>query len=367
METQQQNQAPEQAYTPQEHHYPAGAYYQRPRQNHRNLALILIVVGMLWLAIEVIGNGLPFGGRTQSISQNFPASSQQIFFDLGSADLVLEVEERDDILVELNQSGFWGGPSLSSEQDSTQLSIVNYGSGNCFFNCEMSYRVVMPANQALEIQTDSGNVQLDGDLGTVILNSSSGDISIQNSDDLLELSSDSGSIVLENITANISAVSSSGDIQLDTITAERAEISTDSGEVQLNDVNAQVVQVTSSSGDISLSGSVEQLELSSSSGEIEVENDLAQALNLQSSSGDIRYRGALSGENTITSDSGNVDVELDNPTDLSLSLNTSSGSIDTEFDLSIEEQNEYVLQGSMGDGSVGLTVNTTSGDIQIGE
>lgn len=367
METQQQNQAHEQAYNPQEQHYPAEAYYQRPRQNHRNLALILIVVGLLWLAIELVGNGLPFGGRSQSISQSFPASSELIYFDLGSANLVLEVEDRDDILVELDQRGFWGNNTMISDQDSGQLTIRNEASGLCFSNCDVSYRVVMPADQQLEIYTDSGDVKLNGDLGHVILSTSSGEISIQNSDDLLELSSDSGSIFLENISANINAQTSSGDIQLSTITAERAELSSDSGSVQLNDVNAQEIQVSSSSGDISLSGAVSQLELSTDSGEIEIENEIAQSLNLQSSSGDIRYRGALSGENTITSDSGKVDVELSNPTNLSLSLSTSSGSIDTDFDLSIEESSEYSLQGRMGDGSVGLTVNTSSGDIEIGE
>lgn len=364
MDHQQQSQKQDYGFGPAEQTLPAEAYYQRPRQNNRNLAVILIVVGMLWLAIEMVGNGFFFGARSQSHSQSFPAS-EQIYFDLGSANLVLEVEERDDIVVELDQRGFWGNNTMISEQDGSQLTIRNQASGLCFSNCDVSYRVVMPADLALEIFTDSGDVQLDGDLGPVILNTSSGDISIQNSDDLLELSSDSGQIVLGNIAADIRAYSSSGDIKLTTIDAERAELSSDSGEVQLKGVAAQVVQVTTSSGDITLDGAVEQLELSSDSGQIKVENELAQTLNLQSSSGDIRYRGALSGENTISSDSGDVKVELSNPSNLSLSLNTSSGSINSDFELTLEESSEQQMIGYMGDGSVRLTVNTSSGDIQI--
>lgn len=365
MDHQQQSQKQDYGFGVAEQKLPAEAYYQRPRQNNRNLAVILIIVGALWLAIELMGNGFFFGARSQSNLQRFPASSEQIVFDLGSANLVLEVEERDDIVVELVERGFWGSNTMVSEQGSRQLTIRNQASGLCFSNCDVSYRVVMPADLALEIQTDSGDIQLKGDLGPVVLNTLSGDVKIQESDDPLEVSSGSGEIVLERITADISAHSNSGDICLDTINAERAEVSSNSGEVQLKAVDAQVVQVTTSSGDISFAGSAEQLELLSSSGQIKVENEQAQSLNLETGSGDIRYRGELSGRSSIASSSGDVELKLSDPSNLRVDAKTSSGSIDSNLKLTLEENSEHVLVGSMGDGSVQLSITTSSGDVRI--
>jgi DUF4097 and DUF4098 domain-containing protein YvlB len=325
--------------------------------------MILIVVGLLWLAFELVGSKL---GAANNLAEVFPSSSQAVVFDLGRGDLQIEVEERDDIVVSVTQSGFWGGNALLSEQDNGQLRISN-ALGFCLVRCSVSYQVSMPAHTQLDVRTSSGEVMLHGEFGPTRIATSSGNIGVFNITAPLEVSTSSGNVDLENIDANIVLQATSGDITLDTLRGDTVQISTTSGNIELDDLNANTVQLQSSSGDMSFAGSTAQLNAKSTSGNIEIDNDRAGQLTLQSTSGNIAYEGDLIGDNSIESTSGNVELELSNPQDLSVSVSTRSGSINNSLPLDAIKDTDSELHGAIGVGLHTLTIKTTSGDIDLGE
>lgn len=338
-------------------------YYQKSNQTRRNIAVILIVLGLLWAASQMIGK--PFASNG-TISEAFDNTSGIVVFDLDMGDLQLEVENRDDILVDVKHYGYWGGQPLVSEQNSRRLTITNK-LGLCFGDCGVSYRVVMPAHQQLEIRTSSGDVELTGELGSVDLHTSSGDISVADTAGELKIHSSSGSILLEHIDASVSAETSSGNIMLVSMNAEKADLKTSSGTIALRDAHTQVVQAQTSSGDIRIFESTGELDLENNSGVIEVDKTLAQQVRLQNHSGDVIYRGVLQGKNTLESQSGDVLVELDDAQSLSVSLSTNSGSLHNYLSLDTIKNSKHEIHGSIGSGEVTLNIRTTSGDIEIRE
>lgn len=361
MESKQQERIPGYDVDPSQSKLPSEAYYEKPQnQRYRDIAIVLIVLGLLWLGYEL--GGSRFFGATSS--EVFSSNSQLVVLDLGRGDLHVEVEDRDDIVVEISQSGFWSGKPLLREQDSEQLKIHN-DLGFCFFRCSLSYHVTMPANLPLEISTTNGDVMLYGELGPVQLSTRSGDISISNTRAALEIETRSGDIELEDTAGSVFVDAISSDIRLNSVQGDQIEMSTISGDIKLFDLTAQTAQLRSTSGDIEVRGSVDELDAQSISGDLKVENDRPQQLSLKSTSGDIEYRGELTGQSTIATRSGDVELELNRVRDISVSLSTSSGSIDNYLPLDAIKESRREIHGSIGNGSSSLSVTTTSGDIEL--
>jgi DUF4097 and DUF4098 domain-containing protein YvlB len=365
MNTQQQEQT--QAYTTDTagNKTPSETYYEQPQQNQRNLATIFIVVGVLWLAMELFGFGIFMGRGRVVASEVFSSNSNLVVLDLDIGDLVLEAEDRDDISVEVVQRGIQLGSVLSSDQNNSRLKIENHLGGFCFGNCTLSYRVAVPSGTALEIQTSSGEVQLEGNMGALQLSTSSGSIEIQNSNGPVEVQTSSGDIVLQDIQASVVAQNNSGNITVDSVQGDTAELSTSSGNIYLENAQLREAEIKTTSGNAKVSGSIGKLEVQSTSGQVQVENEQAQQINLQSRSGNIRYRGALTGNNTIENSSGNVDIQLNDAKNLNIHLSTGSGSLNNAIGLNNQQSSEQEIRGSVGDGSVKLTVTTGSGNIQL--
>ena len=94
------------------------------------------------------------------------------------------------------------------------------------------------------------------------------------------------------------------------------------------------------------------------SGDISIENGSLNTCSFITTSGDIEFDGQLTGDNALETTSGDVSVEnIDN---VSVSASTMSGDIeigDNEFSGSVNQV--------LGSNNATLTLNTTSGDIEI--
>ena len=112
------------------------------------------------------------------------------------------------------------------------------------------------------------------------------------------------------------------------------------GDVEIQNVSLKDSRVTSVSGDIS------------------IENGSLNNCSFITTSGDIEFDGQLTGDNSLTTTSGDVSVEnIDN---VSVSASTMSGDIEIG-----EDEFSGSVNQVLGSNNAALTLNTTSGDIEI--
>jgi Putative adhesin len=152
---------------------------------------------------------------------------------------------------------------------------------NCYWigNCSANLALAVPAAQALDLSTSSGNLTVSDLSGDLKLSNDSGDIAVSRS---------SGALVLND---------SSGDITGTQLSGASARVNDDSGDVNLSFVGApEDIRVTASSGDVTVS----------------VPANVSYAVSATTSSGtpDIGVPTSSSSHHLITvrADSGNIDV-----------------------------------------------------------
>ena len=214
-------------------------------------------------------------------------------------------------------------------------------------NVSVDYNVTVPADAALDVHSVSGRVRVDGVRGSIRLGTVSGNV----------------------ITAN---------------TPKIENLRTVSGEIQLGGISQDgTLSVASVSGNIVLNGvKTRALDLNTVSGEIRLRDAAVEGLTAKSLSGSIEYTGTLArtGRYEVNSHSGDVRFSLADNTGFELSAASFSGSIRSEFQMTIGgDRNPNLrtgrgrgrrgpgdsLQATYGDGSASLSLRTFSGSIVI--
>jgi DUF4097 and DUF4098 domain-containing protein YvlB len=231
--------------------------------------------------------------------------------------------------------------------------------------------VKMPPGMTIDASSGSGDCVVKGDTGGFPVNLHTG----------------SGDVGLEGACKALSAKSGSGGVKVSlTKEAERAEIQTGSGNIQVagpvrelsvetgsGDVRADlkggkgIVSLRSGSGDLELKGGAADLKAKSGSGGISAEG-LTGSAAMKTGSGDITVRWAKAphgGKMEVESSSGHVQLTF--PADASFTglLRTSSGDVRCDFPGAFKgsRKQSFALTGPQG--SADLSVETSSGDIQV--
>ncbi|GAB4212285.1 MAG: hypothetical protein OHK0022_47940 [Roseiflexaceae bacterium] len=338
---------------------PDEPYYREPtptqRSNGRRLGAILLVIGVIWLAAELLGRGVLFGGSlgpTTVLDRSAPGANR-IELDALSADVQVRASNGGGIRVEaVQRGGRTGDYAVGFEQSGDTVRVTTgTSSGFCLFcSRDLSYTVSVPAGSQVTVRTTSGDITLSGLGGTV-------------APDLTTLS---GDIQARDLAGGLKASTTSGDLDLRDI-AGRLDVQTSSGQVDLEDGALTGAEVRTTSGDIDLQGASGRLALSSTSGEISVRDARDGVLNLSASSGDISYQGSLApGSHQVSTVSGGVDLTLPSDSNLRLRATTVSGELSMEdFDGQRVEQTRRELNGTAGSGAADVSVVTTSGDVSV--
>ncbi|MFN2400721.1 MAG: DUF4097 domain-containing protein [Gemmatimonadaceae bacterium] len=152
----------------------------------------------------------------------------------------------------------------------------------------------------------------------VEVHSVSGDVSVTGTRSMVEAGSVSGEVVVVDAAGRVSASSVSGDVRVDHVKGD-IRGSTVSGELDVEEV----------SGD---------LELETVSGEISVRSAKAGFVRASSTSGEILYRGSIdaAGRYDFSSHSGDVRLEIPENTNAVVSVETFSGSLESDFPVRLE-------------------------------
>lgn len=201
--------------------------------------------------------------------------------------------------------------------------------------------VVVPVGSRVAAQTVSGNVSVRGVRGELEAGAVSGDVDAHDAVRRVSLNSVSGSVRGTNVEGDVRANSVSGEVVLDDVRG---------------DIDAETV-----------------------SGEVAVRRATTSRLRMQSVSGELTYDGTIArdGRYEFNSHSGEIRLAIPRDAGASLSLRTFSGSIDTDFPLTLQPdgrdaEGRTVRRGdrrmdfTLGGGGARIVAETFSGTIHIG-
>lgn len=268
------------------------------------IIVILALIGVIIWGIKS-GNGFTFFEKPVIIYDNTFEKIASINVDVTSYDVELKESNNDTIKVEISGSKK-NQDKFHVEEENGNLTINENGSSVCIGFCLDGAITIYLPNQDIiyHHKSSSGNIYSDIDLGSVDINTTSGDITLKNINDGT-ISSTSGNINVANAN-KLNASATSGDISLDEV---------------------RDIVITSKSGNVEVKSITLKMDITTTSGDIDI-------LSL-----------SIKEDSKAEARSGNIDIKLDK--DVFIDATTRSGDID------IDNTNASPI----------LTIKTTSGDI----
>lgn len=186
----------------------------------------------------------------------------------------------------------------------------------------------------------------------VIANSTSGDVTVKGTKAAVEAHSTSGDVVVNDASDRISVESVSGDVRASGLNGDVRGESV-SGTLELRDVTGEV-RAETTSGDISLLG-------------VTSRNVVSTTV-----SGEVDYDGTIdaNGRYEFHSHSGDIHLEIPESASAQVSVQTFSGSLDSEFPITLQPGQRMTgrprrFDFTLGGGSARVTAESFSGDIVL--
>ena len=210
----------------------------------------------------------------------------------------------------------------------------------------ISYTLTIPAASNLIAKTGSGSVQIAGVSGNVEAHSGSGSVTSKDLGSGFRASTGSGSITVDGVNGAFHGSSGSGSIRATGI-GSAITARTSSGSIDIAQTGSGRVEASSSSGSVRLRG-------------------VRGGLDASTSSGGLTIHGELAGDWRISASSGSVNINLPQNQGFELDANSSSGSIDVDFPVTVTGKvGRRTLRGTAQGGGPLLHVRTSSGGISI--
>lgn len=215
-------------------------------------------------------------------------------------------------------------------------------------SASVDYTIVVPVNALVAVKTISGDVSVAGVRGEVRAETTSGNVDVTATPNLTFAKTISGNVTARGIS-----------------TGTTLTLSTISGSVTASALEARALEAGSVSGNVQLSDlRVERLQAKSLSGDIEFDSRLARG-----------------GRYEFNSHSGNVRVMLSNTSGFELDASTFSGSIRSDFPVTLRSTPDdprddrrrgraigglnRAVRGTYGDAGAILEVRSFSGNVVI--
>lgn len=265
------------------------------------------IVAVLWTLVLFSTISLVACGPTETRMNTFSVGSNprlEVTVGNGSVNLVVGTEGEINVTAELRNPG---KVDYKVSQDGDKITV----DAKTRSNSRADVTVTLPANTEFEVDTGNGDI----DVADV---QAPGRVSCGN-----------GSITFERLKGDVTGNLGNGDITINDV----------AGSFILSDGN----------GDINL-------------------KDVAGSFNLSIGNGDIRFQGELppGSESTFNVGNGSVTVELMGSPSVALDLEAEQrGKVRCNLPVTVSEQSEYRLVGTIGNGEATLKIRTGTGNITI--
>ncbi len=209
-------------------------------------------------------------------------------------------------------------------------------------------RIQVPRGQSIDVNLAVGKLSATNVDGRISLDASSGDVTVSRVKGSLSVDVGSGNVSVSGAEGPISVDTGSGDVGLRQIQADVLSVDTGSGNVTGTTMTANAVSIDTGSGNVELSGlSAPNISIDTGSGDVVVD--------------------MLASVSTLEVDTGSGNVTLRAPAGLNatVSLETSSGDLETDFSLLVRRTSSDELRGQIGTGEGTISVETGSGDVRL--
>jgi len=209
-------------------------------------------------------------------------------------------------------------------------------------------RILVPAGQRIAVNLAAGGVTASNVNGQLSIDASSSTVETSGTKGSLSIDVGSGDVKVTGAEGELNVDTGSGNVTLSDLRGGEVGIDTGSGDVTATTLGARSLKVDTGSGNVTLSGvSTEDADIETGSGNIRLDVD-----------------GAL---RSFHGETGSGDVTIRAPASLSaaLDIETSSGEIESDFEVAVTRREEDHLVGRIGAGTGRISVDTGSGSVRL--
>ncbi len=209
-------------------------------------------------------------------------------------------------------------------------------------------KVSVPRGQRVSIHLGVGKVNATNVDGDLVLDTSSGAVTVNGGN---------GPLIADTGSGDVSVTGHDGDALLDT----------GSGAVRASDLTGDKISFDTGSGDVIARGiRARKVLADTGSGTVELAGIAAPTLHVDTGSGDVRLKLAADVDQLdVDTGSGSVTIEAPPSLGASLHIETGSGGIDSDFPLRITKKESDTLLASVGDGRGHIVIDTGSGSVRL--
>lgn len=242
----------------------------------------------------------------------------------------------------INEDGTFGDNDRGRGR---RVRVVGSGSGT---EAHADLAVNVPAGHSVAVYLAAGVVTATNVNGTLAFDLSSASLKVTGGRGEITADIGAGNVEISGTDGPLHIDTGAGDVRLTNVKAASLEIDAGSGDVVGSGVVAMHTAIDAGSGDIELLASQSpEAELESGSGDITVELvGVPSNLDVETGSGDIVMR-------------------LPANTGARVSIETSSGRIESDFTMQVTRTGREELTGTIGDGSGRISVESGSGDVRL--
>jgi len=247
--------------------------------------------------------------------------------------------------LQVRNDGTFGDERDKDKEKGRRVTIAARGGG---LDAYADLRITVPAGKRVAIYQA---------VGKVAVTNVNGDLSIDVAAAPVTASGTRGELSIDVGSGAVQVTQARGDLSVDT----------GSGSVGLSDVRGKSVSIDTGSGDITATAvRSSELSVETGSGNIQVTGLIAPHVKLETGSGAVA--ADLSGEVwDVSVETGSGDVTLKVPPTLGaeVDIETSSGEIETDFEVAVTRHSRDHITGRIGDGSGKIDIETGSGGIKL--
>jgi hypothetical protein len=226
-----------------------------------------------------------------------------------------------------------------------QVTIVARGGG---LDAHADLRVTIPTGKQVFLYLAVGKVAVSNVEGDLSIDAAAAPVTSSHTRGELNIDVGSGAVQVTQSRGDLSVDTGSGAVALSDVRGESVSIETGSGEVTATDLRSS------------------QLSIDTGSGDIQVTSLTAPQVSLETGSGAVT--ADLSGEVwNVSVETGSGDVTLKVPPTLGaeVDIETSSGDIETDFEVAVTRHARDHMTGRIGDGRGKIAIETGSGGIKL--
>ena len=210
-----------------------------------------------------------------------------------------------------------------------------------------TFRITAPASTAAELNTGSGEQEVEGLQGPVKIDAGSGDVRIEDVEQDVGVDTGSGEITVIRVGGGVCADAGSGNVRIEDV--------------------GRVVEVDTGSGEITVIRAGSDVSADAGSGNVRIE-DAGRGVEVDTGSGNVTIDSAIAAAADWSVSTGSGDVRMKLPCDsgFNLSAKSNSGEFKTDLPLTIAGKLGRRVKGTVGkDTSATIQITTSSGDIKI--